>query len=106
MGLRVFVLGALAVLVFSGATAAAVALPARCPEGYRYAIDPACVAEATTVAPDGTPTRDFTDSLDQRWALRLEIAGLGLAIAAALLTVSAHVWRKHLLQVREVAEPA
>jgi hypothetical protein len=57
-------------------------------------VDPSCISETARIAPDGTTTRDFTNSLDQRWGLRLEIAGFGLVAARALLLLSARDLRR------------
>lgn len=83
---RVLVLSILAVVVLSGFSIAAVAMPASCPDGTHQTSAKTCLSDGEHSAPSsGIMIPNYVTGPDSRNVLRAEIALGGLLVAGALL---------------------
>ena len=77
-----------AVMLPSGATVAAIALPDACPSSFHRSSATTCTTDATHIAPSsGVRIPVAASAPDRRMTLRLEIVGFAILVATGLLWV-------------------
>lgn len=92
---RLIVLVTVVVMLLSGATVAAIALPDACPSAFHRYSATTCISDATHIAPSsGVRIPVAASAPDRRMTLRLEIVGFAMLVATGLLWAVLHRGRR------------
>ncbi len=92
---RLIVLVTVVVMLLSGATVAAIALPDACPSAFHRYSATTCISDATHIAPSsGVRIPVAASAPDRRMTLRLEIVGFAMLVATGLVWAVLHRGRR------------